>query len=84
MNKSVMTVKSMIETYVKFELSEDTWNMFLQMANHDLISCETWTEFFMKCKGWVLSNDGDAIIDFDNNDMIVYKRDDSGHLVKED
>ena len=82
MNKSVMNVKSMIETYVNFELSEDTWNMFLQMANHDLISCETWTKFFMKCKGWVLSDDGDAIIDSDNNDMIVYKRDDSGRLVK--
>ena len=82
MNKSVMNVKSMIETYVKFELSEDTWNMFLQMATHELISYETWTNFFMKCKGWVLSNDGDAIIDFDNNDMIVYKRDDSGYLVK--
>ena len=82
MKKSVMSVESMIETYVKFELSEDTWNMFLQMANHDLISYETWTKFFMKCKGWVLSNDGDAVIDFDNNDMIVYKRDDFGHLVK--
>lgn len=82
MNKSVMSVNSMIETYVNFELSEDTWNMFLQMANHDLISYETWTKFFMKCKGWVLSDDGAAVIDFDNNDMIVYKRDDFGHLVK--
>ena len=82
MNKSVMSVKSMIETYVKFELSEDTWNMFLQMANHDLISYETWTNFFMKCKGWVLSDNGDAVIDFDNNDMIVYKRNEYGQLVK--
>ena len=82
MNKSVMTVKSMIETYVKFELSEDTWNMFLQMAIHELISYETLTKFFMKCKGWVLSNDGNEIIDFDNNDMIVYKRDEFGHFVK--
>ena len=82
MNKSVMNVKSMIETYVNFELSEDTWNMFLQMANHDLISYETWTKFFMKCKGWVLSDDGDAVIDFGNNDMIVYKRNELGFLVK--
>ena len=82
MNKSIMNVKSMIETYVKFELSEDTWNMFYQMANHDLISFETWNKFFMKCRGWVLSDDGDAIIDSDNNNMIVYKRDAFGYLVK--
>ena len=81
MSKSVMSVKSMIETYVNFELGEDTWEMFYQMAAHDLISSETWNKFFMKCKGWVLSDDGDAIIDSDNNDMIVYKRDDSGYLV---
>ena len=81
MNKSIMTVKSMIETYVNFELSEDTWNMFYQMASHNLISFETWEKFFVKCKSWVLSDDGDAIIDYETN-MIVYKRDESGFLVK--
>lgn len=81
MNKSVISVKSMVETYVNFELSEDTWNMFYKMACHDLISSETWNKFFMKCKGWVISDDGNSVIDSDN-DMIVYKRDDSGYLVK--
>lgn len=74
MEKSVMSVESMIETYVKFKLSEDIWNLFLQMATHELISYGTWTEFFMKCKGWVLSDDGNAIIDLDNNNMIIYKK----------
>lgn len=82
MKKSIISVKSMIETYVNFELSENTWNMFHQMANHNLISDETWNNFFMQCRGWVMSDDGDAIIDSDNNDMIVYKRDDYGFLVK--
>ena len=77
-----MSVKSMIETYVNFKLSEDTWDMFYQMAANDLISSETWNKFFMKCKGWFISDDGDAIIDSDNNDMIVYKRDELGFLVK--
>lgn len=81
MSKSVMSVKSMIETYVNFELSEDTWDMFYQMACHDLISSETWEKFFFKCKSLVMSDDGNAIIDYDN-DMIVYKRDDSGYFVK--
>ena len=82
MNKSVMSVKSMIVTYVNFELSEDTWKMFYQMCAHNLISFETWRQFLTKCKGWVLSDDGDAVIDSYNNDMIVYKRDESGFLVK--
>ena len=81
MSKSVMSVNSMIETYVNFELSEDTWEMFYQMYCHNLIPFETWSKFFTKCKGWVMSDDGDAIIDYDNN-MIVYKRDESGFLVK--
>lgn len=81
MSKSVMSVKSMIETYVNFELSEETWEMFYQMANHNLISSETWNNFFMKCKSWTMSDNGDSVIDCDNN-MIVYKRDESGFLVK--
>lgn len=81
MNKSIMSVNSMIETYVNFELSEDTWNMFYQMCNHNLISFETWMKFFKKCKSWCMSDNGDAIIDYDNN-MIVYKRDEFGCLVK--
>ena len=81
MSKSVMSVKSMIETYVNFELSEDTWDMFYQMSTHNLISFETWNQFFTKCKSWVITDDGDAIIDYDNN-MIVYKRDELGFLVK--
>ena len=81
MNKSIMTVKSMIETYVNFELSVETWEMFYQMANHNLISSETWNKFFMKCKSWTMSDDGDSVIDYDTN-MIVYKRDELGFLVK--
>ena len=78
MNKSIMSVKSMIETYVNFELSDETWNMFYEMANHHLISDETWNTFFMKCKSWVLSDDGDAIIDYETNtnrkDYCLYNR----------
>ena len=81
MSKSVMSVKSMIETYVNFELGENTWNMFYQMTIHKLISFETWRQFVTKCKGWVLSDDGGAIID-SNNNMIIYKRDERGFLVK--
>ena len=82
MSKSVISLKSMIETYVNFELSQDTWDMFYKMAAHDLISSETWNKFFITCKGWGISDNGDSVIDSDNDDMIVYKRDELGFLVK--
>ena len=81
MNKSIMSVKSMIETYVDFELSDETWKMFYEMYKHNLISDETWNKFFMKCKSWAMSDNGDSVIDYDTN-MIVYKRDEFGFLVK--
>ena len=74
MNNSVISLKSMIETYVNFQLSDETWNMFYQMANHNLISSEVWNDFYMKCKGWVMSDSGDEIIDCANNNKIVYKK----------
>ena len=82
MTKSVMSVKAMIETYINFELSENTWEMFYNMNCHNLISYDTWTAFYNKCKGWVLTDNGDAVIDTDNEDKIIYKRDKDGFLVK--
>ena len=80
--KSVMSVKAMIETYVNFELSEETWEMFINMRCHYLISYDTWMAFCNKCKGWAMADSGDAVIDTDNNDKIVYIRDSEGFLVK--
>ena len=82
MTKSVMSVKAMVETYVNFELSEDTWKMFYDMKFHNLISYDAWLAFENKCKGWVLNDNGDAIIDTDNDNKIIYKRDSRGFLVK--
>ena len=80
--KSVMSVKAMIETYVNFEISEHTWEMFYNMRCHNLISDDTWTAFYNKCKGWVMADSGDAVIDTANNDKVIYIRDDLGYLVK--
>ena len=82
MTKSIMSVKQLVETYIKFELSENTWEMFYNMSCHNLISYNTWTAFYNKCKGWVLTDNGDAIIDTNNDDKIIYKRDNNGFLVK--
>lgn len=82
MTKSVMSVKAMVETYINFELSEDTWEMFYNMRSHNLISEDTWTAFYNKCKGWFLTDNGDAVIDTNNDEKIIYKRDSDGFLVK--
>lgn len=82
MTKSVMSVKAMAETYINFELSNETWEMFYNMTCHNLISYDTWTAFYEKCKGWVLTDNGEAVIDTDNENKIIYKRDNDGFLVK--
>ena len=82
MTKSVVSVKAMVETYVNFELDEKTWVMFYNMRCHDLISHDTWTKFYTKCKGWTLTDNGEAVIDTDNDNKILYKRDSNGFLVK--
>ena len=80
--KSVMSVKAMIETYINSELSGETWQLFYNMKCHNLISYDTWTTFYGKCKGWVMTNSGDAVIDMDNDNKIIYIRDSEGYLVK--
>ena len=74
----MMSVKKMVETYVRFECSEETWNMFYMMHMHDLISYDNWKKFYEKCKGWYVTEDG--IHDVDNDDKLVYIRDDNGFL----
>ena len=80
--KSVISVKAMIETYVNFEISEETWQMFYNMRCHNLISYDTWSAFYNKCKGWAMADSGNAVIDTDNNDKVIYIRDSEGYLVK--
>lgn len=75
-----MSVKKMIELYVKYELSEDTWNMMREMRYHDLISYDNWMKFYETCKDWVFSEDGDQIVD--SYGKIYYFRDSQGYMVK--
>lgn len=74
----MMSVKKMVETYVRFECSEETWNMMYMMQCHDLISYDNWTKFYNKCKGWYVTEDGTGIRDSENNDNLVYARDAEG------
>lgn len=75
-----MSVKKMVELYVTYELSEETWSMMYQMRCHGLISYENWVKFYEKCKAWHITDDGQSIED--ENGKIIYTRDANGFLVK--
>ena len=76
----MLSVKKMIDLYVSYELSEDTWDMLRNMSLHGLISSDNWRKFFDKCKDWSMDDDWQRIIDADGN--TIYKRDKDGFLVK--
>ena len=74
----MMSVKKMIETYVRYECSNETWKMFYLMRCHNLISEDNWDKFTRKCKGWYIDESG--IRDMDDDDKLVYTRDADGYL----
>lgn len=73
----MISLKRMIEVYVENECSEDTWNMFYQMANHELITKDVWEKFSKKCEDWYSELDG--IYSYNE---LIYERDEDGTLVK--
>ncbi len=75
-----MSVKKMIELYVAYELSDDTWNMLREMSYHGLISRDNWNKFFDKCKSWTFTEDQQSIED--GNGKILYTRDEQGFMEK--
>lgn len=77
----MMSVKKMIDLYVTYELSEETWDMMREMSYHGLISRDNWCKFYEKCHAWEFSEDGDQIIDCDT-EKVIYIRNTEGYMVK--
>lgn len=83
MKKSVMSVKSMIETYVNYGLDNTTWEMLYNMSCHNLISYDDWMKFANTCGGWQFDDDnGLTIIDTNDDCKVVYEADENGYWVK--
>ena len=76
--KSMMSVNTMIDLYVRYGLAEETWYMLRNMAMHNLISQDNWTKFYETCVSWECY--GDVILDDDGN--VVYRIDEDGFWVK--
>ena len=81
MMKSMMSVKTMIDLYVEYELGEDTWDMLWNMSFHGLISRDNWHEFFEIAKGWSFDDTKEMNV-IDEDGKVIFARDDQGRLVK--
>ena len=77
---SMMSLRAMIELYLRYNLDEHTWNMLRQMSQHELISYENWKKFYETCKGWAFDESGDHVVDAEGNKLYHY--DENGFLVK--
>ena len=82
MKKSIMSAESMIETYVRDSLDKTTWEMFYNMACHNLISYDDWIKFANVCGGWRFDNKGFNIIDTNDECKVIYNLDDRGKWIK--
>lgn len=82
MKKSIMSVKSMIETYVRYGLDDNTWGMLYNMACHNLISNYDWIKFANICRGWRYDDECLNIIDTNDECKVIYNLDDRGLWVK--
>ena len=78
MKSSMMSVKAMIDLYVRYGVEQETWTMLYSMHAHGLISLENWEKFYNTCKGW--ERDGNAIRDEDG--IIIYRTDEDGYWHK--
>ena len=82
-----MSVKKMIEMYVNYGLSDETWDMMYQMSIHGLISRENWVKFFDTCKDWTWSDDEKDFINGNNvivngDGKVLYFYDENGNMKK--
>ena len=82
MKKSVISVKSMIVTYIRYGLDDRTWEMFYNMRCHDLITYDDWMKFAETCSGFSFSEDARTIIDINKGDKVLYTLDEQGFWVK--
>lgn len=80
-NDSVMSVKAMIDLYIRYNLCDDTWNMMYEMTLHGLISNDKWKKFFDTCKGWHFVGDEETEV-ADENEKVIYRYDEIGCLVR--
>ena len=81
MKSSMMSVKAMIDLYIRYNLSEETWEMMYNMTLHGLISDENWSKFFNTCKGWHFIGEDETEV-ADENEKVIFRYDEIGCLAR--
>lgn len=79
MKQSMMSVKAMIDLYIRYNLSEETWGMMYSMTCHGLISDDNWKKFFDTCKGWEFAGEDETEV-IDENGKVIFRYDELGCL----
>lgn len=80
-NNSMMSVKAMIDLYIRYNLCEETWDMMYNMTLHGLISNDNWVKFADTCKGWhFVGENGTEVAD--ENERIIFRYDEIGCLAR--
>lgn len=72
-----MNAKKMEEMYVYYGLDEDTWNMFVAMRRHGIISETVWNRFYKRCKDLEFG-EADGVIIHAETGCAAYVMDDCG------
>lgn len=74
----MMSVKKMIDLYVRYGVAEETWKMLYEMTCHGLISQNNWSKFADTCASWEC--EGNSIVDGEGN--MIYTVDEYGYWQK--
>lgn len=87
MEKSMMSAKAMLDLYVSYGLSAETWEMLYEMVCHGLITSEAWAVFYDECADYVWADDEALFINGQNviingEGKVIYYYDADGFMKK--
>lgn len=80
-----MTLKKMVALYLDYEISDDTYEMFRQMALHGLIKQDMWDRFWRLVKSWAWVDDIEYVIGDvhpDGSYTVIARRNADGRMVR--
>lgn len=78
--KLKISLNEMIKMYIQRNLDFNTFDMFYQMAEHELISSALWNTFYDECASLEIDDEGKNIV-YPSGE-VVYAQDGNGNWAK--